>query len=356
MTTTSAAEFLIPIWQRVLERSSILVNDNFFELGGDPASAAQLFVQIAEVCGRQLPPVLIYSAPTVEALATLLEQPGPPRVPPLLLLKAGAQQPPIFIAHGLGDTVFDLFQLVDKIESSHPISSHPIYGMQARGIDGVDEPATSVEEMAQFHLEAIRHLQPRGPYFLIGYSLGGLVALEIARSLCAAGEKVALLALVDSYPDRKQLGLIQRARLSFRLVRRRLTSPHASAQLRRRSEISESRSNTSQLMSSQASLGNIESRMRSSAVLALKRYRPNFYRGKINFVRAEVSTDFPDDPIAVWSHLADQITVETIPGDHWSMLTTQFEKLSSVLTRYLEEADIGSSTRQAMHSGLRSDS
>jgi acetoacetyl-CoA synthetase len=346
MTTTSAAELLIPIWQRVLERPSVRVNDSFFELGGNPASAAQLFVQIAEVCGRQLPPVLIYSAPTVEALATLLEQPGPPRIPPLLLLKAGTEHPPIFIAPGLGDTVLDLFHLVDKIESSHPLSSHPIYGMQARGIDGVDEPCTSVEAMAQFHLEAIRQLQPRGPYFLIGYSLGGLVALEIAQGLCAAGEKVALLALVDSYPDRKQLDLIQRVRLSFRLVKRRLTSPYASAQLRRRSEILESCSNASQVTSSKVtSTGNIENRMRSSAVLALKRYRPKFYRGKINFVRAEISTDFPDDPIAVWSHLADQITVETIPGDHWSMLTTQFEKLGSVLTRHLEDTDIGAFTR-----------
>jgi thioesterase domain-containing protein len=89
--------------------------------------------------------------------------------------------------------VLGLFQLVEKLESAHPI-----YGMQAGGIDGVDEPLRSVEAMAQFHLEAIKQLQPHGPYFLIGYSLGGLVVLEIAQRLSAGGEKIALLALVES--------------------------------------------------------------------------------------------------------------------------------------------------------------
>ena len=221
-TKSSAVEFLLPIWQRVLQRSSIRTEDNFFDLGGSPASAAQLFSEVAKGCGRHLPAVLIYSAPTIEALAQVLEQPEPPRVPPLLLLKAGTVHPPVFIAHGLGDNVLDLFRLANAIESPHPI-----YGMQARGIDGLDAPLASVEEMAQFHLDAIKKLQTEGPYFLIGYSLGGLVALEIAQRLSAGGEKVALLALVDSYPHRTQLSLIQNALLSFRLAKRRIFSPSA---------------------------------------------------------------------------------------------------------------------------------
>ncbi|MGA7375932.1 MAG: phosphopantetheine-binding protein, partial [Candidatus Sulfotelmatobacter sp.] len=74
-TKTSAEEFLLPIWQRVLRRPSIQIKDNFFDLGGSPASAAHLFSQISELCGRHLPAVLIYSAPTIEALAEVLEQP-----------------------------------------------------------------------------------------------------------------------------------------------------------------------------------------------------------------------------------------------------------------------------------------
>jgi acetoacetyl-CoA synthetase len=334
MTKTPAVELLISIWQRVLQRSSLRVNDNFFDLGGNPASAAKLFGEIAEVCGRHLSPVLVYSVPTIEALAAVLEQPDQPRVPPLLLLKAGTEPRPIFITHGLGDTVLDLFQLVEKIESAHPI-----YGMQARGIDGVDEPLTSVEAMAQFHLEAIKQLQPHGPYFLIGYSLGGLVALEIAQRLSAVGEKVALLALVDSYPHRNQLGLIQNALLSFRLAKRRLLSPGASVLGKPRAEYSESIDGNASLGSQiPESVSSVMQRMRDSAHLALKHYRPQYYGGRINFVRPAISTAFPDDPAAVWSHLAAQFEVETIPGNHWSMLTIEFEKLGSVLSGYLREA------------------
>jgi len=321
MTMTSATEVLLPIWRRVLQASAIRANDNFFDLGGNPSSAARLFREIAEVCGRDLPPVMIYSAPTIEALAALLEQPSPPRVPPLLLLKAGTGQLPIFIAHGLGDTVFSLFHLVDKIESTHPI-----YGMQSRGIDGVDDPFTSIEAMAQFHLDTIKKLQPHGPYFLIGYSLGGLVTLEIAQRLSAAGDRVALVALVDSYPDKSHLSVLQYVLLSFRLAKRR-AGPLIGAPGRTRPQIPEESGGNSTTR-----------RMRDSAYLALRCYRPRLYRGGIKFVKAEISTYFPDNPIAVWSHLAEKFEVETIPGDHLDLLTTQVEKLGSVLSRYLEEA------------------
>jgi acetoacetyl-CoA synthetase len=318
MTQASATEALLPIWQRVLQRSSVGLNDNFFDLGGTASSASKLFGEIAKIFGRDLPAVLIYVAPTIETMAGLLEDPAPPKVPPLLRMKSGDEGPPIFIAHGLGDTVLDLSGLVGKVASRRSI-----YGMQARGIDGLDEPFTSIEDMAQFHLAAIRRLQAHGPYFLIGYSLGGLVTLEIAQRLLAGGEKIALLTLVDSYPDRSQLSAIQNALLSFRLAKRRAWS------------LMESAPKGSQQVSA------ISRRMRDADYSALRRYRPRFYPGRIRFVKAESSTYFPSNPRAVWSHLAQRIDVETVPGDHLGMLTSQCEILGSVLSRYLHEADAG---------------
>src|SRR6202167_6638663 len=105
-------EVLAPIWQRVLQLQSVGVNDDFFDLGGDSSLALQLFNEIAQVCDREIPPVTIYQAPTIAALAALLEQPVPPRFPALVLLKAGAKKPPVFLAHGLGGSVLDFFQLV----------------------------------------------------------------------------------------------------------------------------------------------------------------------------------------------------------------------------------------------------
>src|SRR5579863_7045378 len=216
MPTSTMVEVLTPIWRRLLQRSSVQVDDNFFDLGGDSSLALQLFNEIAVACGRELPPVTIYVAPTIAALAAVLEEPEEIRLPPLVLLKDGVEQPPLFVTHGLGGSVIDFFQVVKHIRTSHPIQ-----GMQSKGIDGTEEPFDRIEDMAEFHLDAIRKVQPHGPYLLAGYSLGGLVTFEMAQRLVAAGEKVALLAMLDSYPDIRYLSLAQRARLVTRLTTRR---------------------------------------------------------------------------------------------------------------------------------------
>ncbi|HVB56393.1 MAG TPA: alpha/beta fold hydrolase [Candidatus Acidoferrales bacterium] len=311
--TSATIDALTPIWQSVLERSSIRPEDNFFDLGGDPPLAYKLFDEIAKVCGRELPPVTIYRAPTITGLAALLDQPATPVLPPLVLLKAGGEQPPIFIAHGLGSSAMEFFDLVRYIRTSRPI-----YGLQAKGSDGAAPPFARIEDMAQFHLDAIQSVQPHGPYSLIGYSLGGVVAFEIARRISASGEKVAFLAMIDSYPHTEPLTLWKRIHL-------------IAAQLRYRA---------SDLMRSAAyrpvpvPLSRVRARARFSDFLAWTRYRPRFYDGKITFARAE-SSQYPD-PVTTWSHLASAFEGETLPGDHHGILIANSKSLALVLTRHLK--------------------
>lgn len=314
-------EVLTPIWQRLLQLPSVGVDENFFDLGGDSSLALQLFNEIAQVCDRELPPVTIYQAPTIATLAALLERPTTPRFPALVMLKSGSKNPPVFIAHGLGGSVIDFFQPVKYIETDHPI-----YGMQARGIDGLDEPSAQIEDIAEFYLQAVKELQPRGPYFLVGYSLGGLVVLEMAQRLLANREKIALLAMLDAYPHIRYLSLAQRIRLIARQARRGL---HSLANLR---------GSAPYQTPDGASLTPAMQRVRESAYLALTRYRPRFYPGKIKFVQAEICSTFPDDASAVWGNLAEEFEVETVPGDHLGMIATHYEELASVLSRYLREA------------------
>jgi thioesterase domain-containing protein/acyl carrier protein len=314
-------EILTPIWQRVLQLSSIRVDDDFFDLGGDSSLALQLFTEIAQVCDRELPPVTIYQARTIGVLAALLEQPTAPRFPALVLLKPGAKKPPVFLAHGLGGSVMDFFQPVRHIESDHPI-----YGMQARGIDGLDEPLEGIEDMAEFYLDAVRELQPHGPYVLIGYSLGGLVTLEMAQRLSANGEKIALLAMLDAYPHMRYLSLAQRIRLIARQGKRGFRA------------LGELKGSASYKPPAGVSLTPAMQRVRDSAHLALTRYRPRSYPGKINFLRAAISSGFPEDATAVWAPLAEEFEVETVPGDHLGMIATHYEELASLLSRHLQEA------------------
>src|ERR1700683_654307 len=84
-STSSLAEVLTAIWERGLLRPGVRVNDNFFDLGGASLLAVQLFSEIARVSGRELAPVTIYCAPTIAALADILEEASAPRFPPLLL-------------------------------------------------------------------------------------------------------------------------------------------------------------------------------------------------------------------------------------------------------------------------------
>lgn len=316
-------EVLTPIWQRVLQASPIGVDDDFFELGGDSLLALQLFTEIGQVCDRHLPPVTIYQARTLATLAALLEEPITPSFPALVLLKDGAKKPPVFVAHGLGGSVIDFYQPVKHLQTAHPI-----YGMQARGIDGREEPLESIEGMAEFHLSAIRELEPRGPYALIGYSLGGLVALEMAQRLRADGEKVSLLAMIDAYPHITFLSLEQRLRLSVRQARRGLRA------------LGNLGGSSSYQPPAGAFLTPAMERVRASAYAALTRYRPKFYAGNIKFVRAEIISVFPANAVAVWAPLAENIEVTTVPGDHLGMIATHYEELASVLTRYVTSAPI----------------
>jgi acetoacetyl-CoA synthetase len=339
MPTSTMVEMLVPIWQQVLQLSSVEVQDNFFDLGGDSSLALQLFNEIAHACGRELPPVTIYVAPTIATLATVLEQPTELRFPTLVSLKNGTAEPPLFITHGLGGSVIDFFQVVKHIQTPHSIQ-----GMQAKGIDGTEEPFDRIEDMAQFYLDAIRQVQPRGPYLLAGYSLGGLVTLEMAQQLTANGEKVALLAMLDSYPDIRYLSIAQRAQLVARLTTRRAATAmklpvgealslviHPS---RRRAVAPK----VSYQPPVDVSLSPAMQRARECAYLALTRYKPRFYPGTIKFVRAETPTDFPADAVAVWAHLADKFEVETVPGDHLGIMSTHYEKLADAISRYVEEA------------------
>lgn len=335
---------LTAIWQRVLHLSAIGLEDNFFDLGGDSSLAVELFADIAQVFGRELPPVMIYHTPTISALAALLEQPATSGFPPLVLLKDGTEEPPVFIAHGLGGSAMDFFQVV-----KHTEVRHPIYGMQAKGIDGVDEPLDRIEDMAQFHLDGIKKLQPHGPYVLIGYSLGGLVALEMAQRLSANGEKIALLAMLDAYPYVGYLSVGQRVRLIARQASQRTSTltrlPMQDALsylsrlfhrgLRLFGDLSGSASYQPPMG---VSFSPAMQRVRDNAYLALTRYQPRFYPGKINFVRAEISTDFPYDPAAVWGRVASEIEVETVPGDHLGIITTHFERLAFAISRYVRGA------------------
>ncbi len=337
-------EMLKRIWQHVLQRPSIGVDDHFFDVGGSLESADMLFAAIAQECGRELPSATIYHAPTIAALASLLEQPALPEFWPFVQVKSGDKPPPILIVHGLAGTV-PFFELAKCMATD----GHPVYGIPARGVDGMEDPQESVEDMAEFYLGSLKKFQPHGPYILIGYSFGGLVTLEMAHRMLDAGENVSLLVLVVAYPDSQYLSWSQRVLLYARRARRHLARiwhrpvrekiSYVVREFRERSHIAgtpgsdEPGPGTSRLSFARTTFS-----VKEKARVALARYRPRPYGGKISFVKSEQDRYFPADPAAVWAHLAAEFEVETVPGGHLDMVTEDFERLAAVLTRYLRKA------------------
>jgi thioesterase domain-containing protein len=113
--------------------------------------------------------------------------------PLVAICKGKAGQQPLFCVHGAGGNVLNF-----KIISDRLGPNQPFYGLQAQGVDGRLPPLTSIEAMAAQYVEAIRTVDPHGPYRLAGYSAGGVIALEMAQQLRKAGAKVSLLAMIDT--------------------------------------------------------------------------------------------------------------------------------------------------------------
>jgi thioesterase domain-containing protein len=321
MNKTCTIDELAVIWKRVLKQASIKPDDNFFELGGNRELTIELVHQLTKLCDRELSPIMIFQAPTIRDMASLLEQSERPvPCPPLFLLKRGAGSPPIFLAHGMGGDATQLFDIAE-----HLGVNNSVYATQVPGIDGISEPLDSVERMATFFLDAIRKVQPQGPYLLIGYSFGGLVMLEIARRLLAQNETVGFLAMLDTYPHRAQLSWKQKLPLLTRLAVRRL-AVHAR----------DLRNRMSQQPPLKSTLQLFRERVHSAESTAWTRYRPEFYPGSLYFLRAQVSSYYPRNPRAVWGSLVGELEVHTVPGDHAALVATQYQAVANLLTEQLQ--------------------
>lgn len=188
---------LLALWRRILRLPSIQPTDNFFEVGGHSLLAARLFDEIRSRTGKSLPLATLFEAPTVEGLARVIARTCAPEWSPLVPIRTEGAGAPFFCVHPIGGNVLIFKKLSESLKTRR------FYGLQARGLDGQEQPNISIEDMAADYLNSVRKVQPHGPYLLGGYSAGGLVAFEMARMLENAGEKVELIVLFDTFlhPD-----------------------------------------------------------------------------------------------------------------------------------------------------------
>jgi amino acid adenylation domain-containing protein len=184
---------LVEIWERVLDIQPVGITDNFFELGGHSLMAVRLFAEIERELGQNILLSTLFQRQTIAELAEIFSTKEYPEWQSLVQVKSGNPKiPPLFCIHAIWGNVLFYRNFAQYLEIDRPV-----YGLQAKGLDGEHQPCKSIDEMAANYIQEIQSVQPQGPYFLLGYSLGGLIAFEIAQQLQAQGEEIQLLALLD---------------------------------------------------------------------------------------------------------------------------------------------------------------
>ncbi|MFJ6381721.1 non-ribosomal peptide synthase/polyketide synthase [Kitasatospora sp. NPDC092039] len=194
---TADERVVCEVFAEVLGLERVGIDDNFFELGGHSLLAVTLVDRLRSTLGVVVGVRNLFEGPTVESLVRGLSRPaGVEGLKVLLPLRAGGERPPFFAVHPAGGLSWCYAPLTGIMPEEWPL-----YGLQARGLSEPGALPGSVKEMAADYVEQIRAVQPSGPYHLLGWSLGGVVAQEMAVQLQAVGEEVGALVVLDGYPS-----------------------------------------------------------------------------------------------------------------------------------------------------------
>jgi thioesterase domain-containing protein/acyl carrier protein len=332
---------LVEIWEAVLGISPIHTTDNFWEVGGNSLQAMSLFVEIEATFQKRIPLATLLESPTIAQLAEKLEdRHWKASWNSLVPIQPQGSSSPIFFVHPIKGDVLCYAKLSRCLGTEQPF-----YGLQAQGLDGKSQVPKRIEDLAAAYLKEIKTVQSQGPYFLGGYSLGGIIAFEMAQQLHQRGDEVKLLALLD--PDPPQF--LSKGQRVVRHLNRLSEMKTAAAQVtylwnrfngRLKQELVQAQRLTGQAPSSASNKFLLEEILHQ----AFSNYQAKPYPGHLTlfksqdaFFEDELLPKTPVDSALAWSPLALQgIAVHQVPGTHANLLDSPcVEVLCETLQQYL---------------------
>ena len=355
-------EKLVKIWQNILQVEKLGVTENFFEMGGHSLMALRMFAQIKEQFNVNLPLATLFQKATIEQLATVIRNKTEPTPwSSLIGIETQGNQPPFFCVHGITG---DVLWFRDLAKCLAP--DNPFYGLQARGLDGLQKPFSCIEEMAEYYIQEIRLRQPSGPYYLGGASFGGTVALEIAQQLLEQGEKIALLAVFDHSPpnikmNTDQKKFVSRLVMSGKVIRNfpywlkeflKLGPSRIWKRVRRKMRLVRKargrlhignleQFDATDIIDFASELPLYRQQLITSHYQAMKMYIPRAYPGYVTLFRAKSRPLLnTSDPEVGWQKLAPQrVTVIDVPSSHEGMFRTPYvNDLAEQLKKRIDQA------------------
>jgi amino acid adenylation domain-containing protein len=335
---------LIGIWQTVLGVQPISRTQNFFDLGGHSVLAAKAFARMERTLGTALPLATLFQAPTVEKLAQVIRNSNwKPLWSSLVAIRPEGTKAPFFFVHPIGGNVLTFAGFC-----GHFGPDRPIYGLQARGLNGEETPHTFIKEMAADYIRSIRSVQAEGPYFIGGFSAGGVVAFEMAQQLKASGQYVATLALFDTEiqtlrlaegsPGARLRHWLRTVKLNFRYASQMrlpefLTRKSSNFRMRTKLLLCAIRERLG--MEVQASTLSAE----EGFLLALRRYVPRPYAGNATLFRAGDGSHYPEPQLGWEGLIEGRLDIQEVSGDHDTILhEPHIGMLARRLEDYLENA------------------
>jgi acetoacetyl-CoA synthetase len=346
---------LTKLCEETLRIAPIGRDDDLFDMGADSLGAIRLLLGLEKHLGLSLPITFIYEAPTIARMIPQLETIDRRAFSHLVPIKEGGAALPFYIIHGLGGNVIELFKLGRLLDYEGPV-----YAIQAQGVDGQAEPFYSIEDMADAYIEAIRARQTDGPYRLSGYSLGGLVAFEMARRLEADGELVDPLILLDTTVDerywpktawlRKMVAIARKRLLELKTIPPRQALQYMAERVRGMSRQLQFRSGTflhSVLENSALEMRELDVprpllRVRASALDAMAAYRPGKYGGDVVLMRCVERNSLSYDAAPLWASLSRKLVIHQVAGNHENMVREPaVETLADAISLCLSEGHGG---------------
>jgi amino acid adenylation domain-containing protein len=328
---------LVQIWEKLLQVHPVGIRSNFFDLGGYSMLVFRLFAEVNKTYHSSLPIATIFTAPTIEQLAEVMRgrafeqapiQPGSRNSvghSAIVPIQSYGSAAPLFIIHGVQGHIVGFQQIATLLGSDQPV-----YGVQAQ-TNVPDEPALlRLEDQAAYYVSNIRSIQPQGPYRLLGYCFGGLVALEIAQQLHALGQEVELLGLLDSHNRDCILAAHQDNSTAIRFgahLERFLSSFRELPFFKKVTFIPEKLVIRIQRWSYKSAhrigVRSVPSFMKSTEDIlrvAADHYRPQPWHGRLTLFRTALQPDARLPWDLGWAPLAKEgVEICDLPGDHWTI-------------------------------------